>query len=78
MSVDHAPQVGIDLAHAVVRARRRHPVATGRSRRIAGEVVAFVNGKDEQGVAIVNPIRFQSLEKLLECLIVGVQLLCIT
>ena len=78
MSVDHAPQVSVDLAHAVVRARCRHTVTTRRGRRVADEVVAFVNGKDEQGVAIVNPIRFQPLEKLLECLIVGVQLLCIT
>ena len=78
MSVDHAPQVGVDLADVVVSARYSHAIATRGGRRIADEVVAFVNGKDEQGVAIVNPIRFQPLEKLLECLIVGVQLLCIT
>ena len=71
MSVDHAPQVGIDLAHAVVRARRRHPVATGRSRRIAGEVVAFVNGEHEQRVALVNSIRCKPVEEFLERLIVG-------
>ena len=75
MGVDHAPQIGVDLAHAVVHTRCRHTIATRRGWRIANEVVAFVNGKYEQRVALVNSVRCKAVEKLLECLIVGLQLL---
>jgi hypothetical protein len=50
LRVHHAPEVGIDLADAVVRARRRHSVAAGRSRSVADEVVALVNGEHEKRV----------------------------
>ena len=41
-------------------------------------MVAFINGKDEKRVALVNSIRSQPVEELSKCLIVGLKLSRVT
>ena len=72
---DHALQIGVDFAHAVVVARRGHAIAARGRGRIADKMVAFVNRKDEQRVALVNSVGGEPVKELLEGTIVVLQLL---
>src|ERR671923_36997 len=80
----HAPGVAqlvaVDLADVGVMAKRRgrQAVAAGRSRRVADEVIAFVNGEHEERVALVDPVGRQIGEELPERVVVGEQLLVVT
>ena len=72
---NHAAQVGVDFAHAIIDARYGYAVAAIGSRRIAYEVITFVNGKYEQCIALVDSVGGEPVEELLEGLIIGLQLL---
>ena len=77
LRLDHAPQVAVDLADrpGAVVARDRDAVATRVGRGRAGEVVALVHGEQEQRVRLVDPVRREAIEELLEGDVVVVQLL---
>ena len=70
----HRAQVPVDLAHTVVGASDVDAVTTRRCRRVADEVVALVDGDDEERVALVDAVVRETGEELLERGVVGVQL----
>ena len=78
LSIDHAPQVSVDLADAVVIACSRNTVATRGGWLIANEVVTLVNGEDEQRILARDPVCRETIEELLECQVVILQLLNVT
>jgi hypothetical protein len=55
-----ASEVSIDLADVRIRAGNVDAVAVGRTGRAARKVIAFVGGKNEQGVIASDAIRGQA------------------
>ena len=72
---DEPLQVGVDLAHVLVGARLRHAVARRVVGRRAGEVVALLDGDDEERVVLRDPVLLHAREELSERLVVVLELL---
>ena len=81
LGVDHAAQVGVDLADAIDRrvgARRIDAVATRIGGIRSSEVVALVDGEHEERVALVDPVGREPIEELAEGSVIVMQLLDVT
>ena len=68
-------QVAVDLTDQTVRARRRDAVAARRGRLGADEMIALLDGEDEERVALVDAGAGQPRKELAEGLIIALQLL---
>ena len=72
--VASSPQVAVHLTEQAVVARRGHAVAARRCRLRPGEVVALLDGDDEQRVALVDPVPGQAIEERGEGLVIRLEL----
>src|SRR4029078_2630279 len=76
LSSDHAAQIRVDFANAVVCAGCGDAVAGG-VRGVADEVIAFVDGEDKQCVGLVDAVRGEAIEELLKRQVVFDQLFAV-
>src|SRR5207248_2201643 len=78
LRLDHPAQVAVDFADTGVVATNIDAVASRGRRLVADEMVALVDREHEQRVRLVDPVRGEAVEELLEGEVVVLQLLDVT
>src|ERR1044071_8608505 len=77
LGCEQAREVTIDFTHQAVCTRCGYTITTGVGRRRANKMVTFLNGKDKERVALVDPISSETVKELPKSLIISRQLLYI-